>query len=86
MERQQHKPTELNDEGKLVRPDQGFKSLIRLVLRKPVDEKTAVMMIWAIGIFFGILGIIVAILMPGVTQDQTFAQFIHLKDYFYYLG
>ena len=68
MERQQHKPTQLNDDGKLVRPEQGFKSLIR------------------IGILFGILGIIVAILMPGVTHNQTFAQFIHLKDYFYYLG
>ena len=86
MERQQHQPTQLNEDGKLVRPDQGFKSLIRLVLRKPVDERTAVMMIWGIGIIFGILGIIVAILMPGVTHDQTFAQFIHLKDYFYYLG
>ena len=86
MERQQHKPTQLNDDGKLVRPEQGFKSLIRFVLRKPVDEKTAVMMIWGIGILFGILGIIVAILMPGVTHNQTFAQFIHLKDYFYYLG
>ena len=86
MERQQHKPTQLNDDGKLVRPEQGFKSLIRFVLRKPVDEKTAVMMIWGIGILFGILGIIVAILMPGVTHNQTFAQFIHLKDIFYYLG
>ena len=86
MERQQHKPTQVNEDGKLVRPQQGFKSLIRLVLRKPVDEKTAVMMIWCIGILFGIIGIIVAILMPGVTHNQTFAQFIHLKDYFYYLG
>ncbi len=86
MERQQHKPTQVNEDGKLVRPQQGFKSLIRLVLRKPVDEKTAVMMIWGIGILFGIIGIIVAILMPGVTHNQTFAQFIHLKDYFYYLG
>ena len=86
MERQQHQPTQVNEDGKLVRPEQGFKSLIRLVLRKPVDEKTAVMMIWGIGILFGIIGIIVAILMPGVTHNQTFAQFIHLKDYFYYLG
>ena len=86
MERQQHKPTQLNEDGKLVRPEQGFKSLIRFVLRKPVDEKTAVMMIWGIGIIFGILGIIVALLMPSVTHNQTFAQFIHLKDYFYYLG
>ena len=69
MERQQHKPTQLNEDGKLVRPEQGFK-----------------MMIWGIGILFGILGIIVALLMPGVTHNQTFAQFIHLKDYFYYLG
>ena len=86
MERQQHKPTQVNEDGKLVRPEQGFKSLIRLVLRKPVDEKTAVMMIWGIGILFGIIGIIVALLMPTVTHNQTFAQFIHLKDYFYYLG
>ena len=34
MERQQHQPTQLNEDGKLVRPEQGFKSLIRFVLRK----------------------------------------------------
>ena len=42
MNRSQQKPTQLNDEGKLVRPETGFKSLIRLILRKPIAEKDAV--------------------------------------------
>ena len=38
MNRQQQKPTQINDEGKLVRPEVGFKSLIRLVLRKQIGR------------------------------------------------
>ena len=45
MNRQQQKPTQLNDDGKLVRPETGFKSLIRLILRKPIAEKDAVKII-----------------------------------------
>ncbi|MDL2270514.1 multidrug transporter [Methanobrevibacter sp. OttesenSCG-928-I08] len=86
MERQQHTPTQVNEEGKLIRPEQGFKSLIRFVLRRPVDEKTAVKMIWGIGIFFGLLGIIVAIVMPGVLEHQTLAQFMNFKELLYQLG
>lgn len=85
MERQQHKPTQLNDEGKLVRPEQGFKSLIRFVLRKPVKEATAVRMIWAIGLIFGILGIVVAILMDFSSGNHLINQFTQWKDFFYYV-
>ncbi|MCC7554412.1 MAG: multidrug transporter [Methanobacteriaceae archaeon] len=83
MERQEHKPTQINEEGKLIRPEQGFKSLIRFVLKKPVKEKTAVRMIWAIGIFFGLCGIFVAIVMPEIIQDQTLAQFMNFKEFLY---
>lgn len=79
MERQQDKPTQLNDEGKLIRPKKGFKSLIRFVLRKPLDEKTAVKMIWGIGI-------ITAVIMPWVLENQTLAQFLQIKEFFYQLG
>lgn len=86
MERQQFEPTKVNDEGKLVRPDVGFKSLIRLVLRKPIEEKTAVRIIWGIGIVFGIIGIAVALYMPGVLDNQTLANFMQIKEFFYQLG
>ncbi|WP_409200968.1 MraY family glycosyltransferase [Methanobrevibacter sp. DSM 116169] len=86
MERQEHTPTQINEEGKLIRPEQGFKSLIRFVLKKPVSEKTAVRMIWAIGIFFGLCGIIVAIVMPGIIQDQTLANFMNFKEFLYQFG
>ena len=45
MNRSQQKPTQVSSDGKLVSPDNGIKSLIRLVLRKPVEEKTAVKII-----------------------------------------
>ena len=86
MNRSQQKPTQLNDEGKLVRPDVGFKSLIRLILRKPIAEKNAVRIIWAIGIAFGILGIIVALIMPGMLENQTLMNFLRIKEMFYYIG
>ena len=83
MNRQQQKPTQLNEDGKLVRPETGFKSLIRLILRKPISEKNAVRIIWAIGIFFGVLGIVVALIMPGVIENQTLMNFLKIKDLFY---
>ena len=86
MERQQFKPTQLDENGNLVRPEVGFKSLIRLVLRKPIPEKQAVKIIWAIGIVCGLIGIIVAIVMPGVLQNQTLANFMQIKEFFYQLG
>ena len=85
MERQQFAPTQLNDEGKLVRPEGGFKSLIRFVLRKPISEKDAVRLIWAIGIAFGIAGIIVAIMMPGMIENQTLMNFLKIKEFFYHV-
>ena len=85
MERQQFAPTQLNDEGKLVRPEGGFKSLIRFVLRKPISEKDAVRLIWAIGIAFGIAGIIVAIMMPGMLENQTLMNFLKIKEFFYHV-
>lgn len=86
MERQNFKPTQLNDEGKLVRPEVGFKSLIRLVLRKPISEKNAVKIIWLIGIIFGLLGIVIAYLMPGMLENQTLANFMQVKEFFYRFG
>lgn len=86
MNRSQQKPTQLNDEGKLVRPDVGFKSLIRLILRKPIAEKDAVKIIWAIGLVFGVLGIIVALVMPEMLENQTLMNFLKIKEMFYYVG
>ena len=83
MNRQQQKPTQLNEDGKLVRPETGFKSLIRLILRKPIAEKNAVRIIWAIGILFGVLGIVVALIMPGMLENQTLMNFLKIKDLFY---
>ena len=85
MNRQQQKPTQLNDEGKLVRPEKGFKSLIRLVLRRPIAEKDAVKIIWGIGMVFGVLGIIVALIMPGMLENQTLVNFLHIKEMFYHI-
>ncbi len=86
MNRSQQKPTQLNDEGKLVRPDVGFKSLIRLTLRKPIAEKDAVKIIWAIGIVFGIIGILVAFFMPGMLENQTLMNFLQIKEMLYHIG
>ena len=86
MNRSQQKPTQINDEGKLVRPDAGFKSLIRLILRKPIAEKDAVKIIWGIGIAFGILGIIVALIMPGMLENKTLMNFLQIKEMFYHIG
>ena len=85
MNRQQQKPTQINDEGKLVRPEQGFKSLIRLILRKPIAEKDAVKIIWAIGLVFGVLGILVALTMPGVLESKTLMNFLQIKEMFYHI-
>lgn len=85
MERQQFKPTQLDEDGNLIRPEQGFKSLIRLVLRRPISEKNAVKIIWGIGIFFGVLGIIVALIMPGMLENQTLMNFLHIKEMFYHI-
>ena len=85
MNRSQQKPTQLNEDGKLVRPDAGFKSLIRLILRRPIAEKDAVKIIWGIGIVFGILGIIVALIMPGMLESKTLMNFLQIKEMFYHI-
>jgi len=85
VERHKHSPTKVNEDGKLIRPEQGFKSLIRFVIKKPISEKEAVKIIWGIGVIFGILGIFVAIMLPDMTGNATIAQFIKYKDIFYYL-
>jgi UDP-N-acetylglucosamine--dolichyl-phosphate N-acetylglucosaminephosphotransferase len=85
MNRADQKPTQVASDGTLFSPDQGFKSLIRFVLRKPVTEKTAVKMIWFIGIMFGLAGIIIAILMPGVLNNHLMYQFMTFKDLFYHI-
>jgi UDP-N-acetylglucosamine--dolichyl-phosphate N-acetylglucosaminephosphotransferase len=84
MNRQQHKPTQVNDEGNLIIPDQGFKSLIRFVLRKPISEKNAVRLIWSIGIIFGLLGVITAIILPSITGNESLSHFFQFKEMFYY--
>ncbi|MGC9516283.1 MAG: MraY family glycosyltransferase [Methanomicrobiales archaeon] len=64
MERQKHTPTQVREDGKLIAPPDGFKSLIRSILRKPMKEKTVVLIVWLIGILFGAIGIILAFILP----------------------
>ena len=65
MERQNYKPTEVNEEGQLVAPSTGFNSLIRSILKKPMKEKQVVYIIWTIGLIFGLIGILVAYFARG---------------------
>jgi UDP-N-acetylglucosamine--dolichyl-phosphate N-acetylglucosaminephosphotransferase len=60
MERQQHQPTPVGDDGNLIAPETGFNSLIRWILRRPMQEKNVVIFVWIIGIIFGAIGIILA--------------------------
>jgi UDP-N-acetylglucosamine--dolichyl-phosphate N-acetylglucosaminephosphotransferase len=60
MERQQHQPTQVGDDGKLIAPETGFNSLIRWILKRPMQEKNVVILVWIIGIIFGAIGIILA--------------------------
>jgi len=60
MERQQHTPTQVGEDGKLMAPESGFNSLIRWILKRPMEEKNVVIIVWLIGIFFGAVGIILA--------------------------
>ena len=85
MERQQFKPTQVDEDGNLIRPETGFKSLIRFVIRRPITEKQAVRIIWGIGLIFGIIGIFVALTMPGVIGNQTLANFLQIKEMFYHV-
>jgi UDP-N-acetylglucosamine--dolichyl-phosphate N-acetylglucosaminephosphotransferase len=60
MERQNHQPTQVGEDGKLQPPEGGFNSLIRWILRRPMEEKHVVVLVWGIGMFFGLLGILLA--------------------------
>ena len=60
MERQHHQPTQVGDDGKLIAPETGFNSLIRWILKRPMQEKNVVMLVWIIGIIFGAIGITLA--------------------------
>lgn len=64
VERQKHAPTRVGEDGKLLAPPQGFKSLIRWILRRPMEEKTVVIIVWSIGILFGAIGILLAFILP----------------------
>ncbi len=64
VERQNHKPTQVKEDGTLQAPPEGFKSLIRMILRKPMKEKTVVKILWTIGVFFGLIGILLAFILP----------------------
>lgn len=65
MERQDHAPTKVGDDGKLFAPDGGFKSLIRSVLHHPMSEENVVIVIWLIGIAFGLIGIILSYVLKS---------------------
>lgn len=65
MERQEHPPTMVGDDGKLIVPADGFKSLIRSVLRKPMKEKNVVRIVWLIGMLFGAIGIILSYVLKN---------------------
>ena len=65
MERQNHKPTQVKEDGLLVVPQGGFNSLIRSILKKPMTESQVVHIIWMIGIIFGLIGIIIAYTARG---------------------
>ena len=64
VERQNHAPTEVREDGRLLVPPNGFKSLIRWILKRPMKEKNVVIIIWIIGILFGALGILLAFILP----------------------
>ncbi|MDD1775514.1 MAG: multidrug transporter [Methanobacterium sp.] len=65
MERQDHNPTEVGDDGKLMAPEGGFNSLIRSVLHRPMSEEKVVLIIWLIGIIFGLVGIILSYVLKS---------------------
>lgn len=65
MERQNFKPTIVKEDGMLEAPSGSFNSLIRSILKKPMKEKQVVHIIWAIGIFFGLIGILIAYFNKG---------------------
>ena len=65
MERQEHQPTQVGEDGKLIAPETGFNSLIRWILKRPMQEKNVVIVVWLIGLFFGAVGIIMAYVLKA---------------------
>ncbi|MEH8576347.1 hypothetical protein RAG68_29700, partial [Klebsiella pneumoniae] len=62
MSRDEHKPTTLKEDGKLYYIG-GYLSLPRLILKyKPMREPHLVTVLWIIGIFFGIVGILISLI------------------------
>jgi len=56
--REDHKPTTLREDGKLD-PGEGYLSLPRLILKiYPMREYQLVLTLWIIGVFFGILAVV----------------------------
>jgi UDP-N-acetylglucosamine--dolichyl-phosphate N-acetylglucosaminephosphotransferase len=49
-----------------------------------MSEKNAVRLIWSIGIIFGILGIVTAIILPSITGNASLSHFFQIKEMFYY--
>lgn len=64
VERQKHAPTQVGEDGRLQAPPDGFKSLIRWVLKRPMKEKNVVIIVWLIGVLFGAIGIALAFILP----------------------
>ncbi|XRP96621.1 MraY family glycosyltransferase [Methanocaldococcus sp. 16A] len=61
MSRDEHKPTTLREDGKLYYIG-GYLSLPRLILKyKPMKEYQLVAVLWIIGIFFGMIGILISL-------------------------
>ncbi len=61
MSRDEHKPTTLGEDGKLYYIG-GYLSLPRFILKyKPMREPHLVITLWIIGIFFGIVGILISL-------------------------
>ena len=60
--REDHKPTKLGEDEKLYVPEGGYLSLSRVILKKyPMREYEIVMFIWGIGIFFGIIALLLGL-------------------------
>ena len=62
-----------------------MEQLLLNIARGLVEDKDAVKIIWAIGIVFGVIGIIVALIMPGMLEHQTLMNFLQIKEMFYHI-
>lgn len=76
VERTQTKPTQVDNKGNLIKSQSNIKSLIRIVLRKPISEDRAVKIIWTIGLFFGLMGILTALWVPDIIGNKSIVEFL----------